>query len=148
MPFNPRGAVERRQADQFLRIVWVVMFFWLFLYLVVLKMISINTVSTPPQSVQLAFALLGMGTAAAAVYLRFVRIARVIESVEPIDDLALVAKIRATYIVCFVLAEATSLFGFGLAFIRGDPRIYGSLYLGGVVLMLLCYPRLPAYEVK
>ena len=29
---------------------------------------------------------------------------------------------------------------------RGDPEYYLALYLGGVLLMLLCFPRLPIPE--
>ena len=58
----------------------------------------------------------------------------------------LARKIYATYIISFVFAEAVSLFGFVLFVMRGDPEYYLALYLGGVVLMLLCFPRLPISE--
>jgi hypothetical protein len=51
-----------------------------------------------------------------------------------------------TNLHCGLASDVTALIGFVLAVMHAAPKFYIPLYLAGVVLMLLCYPRLPANE--
>ena len=143
---NQYGAIDPRQISKKLRIMWAVMLFSLGMYAVVLKLFH-NPLAPPPvRSVQLSITLMGIVTGAVVLYLRFVRIANLISPIEPIDDKTLAVQANFNYILCFVFSETTALFGFVLAFMHGDPKFFVPLYLGGVLLMLLCFPQLPAGE--
>jgi hypothetical protein len=89
---------------------------------------------------------MGIVTGAVVLYLRFVRIPGLYSRLEPMDAKTLALQANFNYILCYVLSEATALFGFGLAFMHGNPKLYVPLFLAGALLMLLCFPRLPASE--
>jgi hypothetical protein len=144
-PTEPR-TVDPRQILMKLRMVWAVMLFSLGMYVVVLALIHDSAVVPPHRTVQIAITLMGIATGAVVLYLRFVRIAGLYSPIEPMDAKTLAIQANFNYILCYVLSEATSLFGFALAFLHGAPKFYAPLYLGGVLLMLLCFPRLPANE--
>jgi hypothetical protein len=150
MNLNQRVVIEPRQAVRQLRLVWTMMLFSLGLYVVVLRIISSPTVihnsPTIPLDHTFQYGVLACGIATGLVvwYLRFVRLAGLSSVTGQIDEKTLVRSVWATHILCFVCAEATFLFGFALAFLHGEFKLYVPLYLGGVLLMLLCYPRLPS----
>ena len=144
-PTQPR-TVDPRQIFRTLRIVWAAMLFSIGMYVVVLTLIHDSSIIPPSRTFQFGITLMGIVTGAEVFYLRFVRIARLYSRIEPIDDKRLALQANFNYILCYVLSEATALFGFVLAFLHGDPKLYVPLFLGGVLLMLLCFPRLPGKE--
>jgi hypothetical protein len=127
---------------------WVVMLFALGMYVVALILIHDSSMMPPDRTVQFGLSICGIVTGAVVLYLRFVRIAGLYSRSEPMDTKTLALRANFNYILCFVFSESTSLFGFALAFLHGAPKFYASLYLGGVLLMLLCFPRLPAKESR
>ena len=148
MSLNQRGVVNPRPLITTLRIVWAAMLFSLGMYVVVLVRVQNFSVTPLERTAQACIALMGILTGAVVLYLRFIRIAGLISSAEPIDDKTLASQANFNYLLCNVFSEATALFGFVLAFMHGDPNFYVPLYLAGVLLMLLCYPRLPANESR
>jgi hypothetical protein len=143
---TPIRTVDPQQIFRTLRMVWAVMLISLGLYVVVLALIHDSSVIPPNRTFQLGIMLMGSVTGAVVLYLRFVRIAGLYARPEPMDAKTLALQANFNYILCFVFSETTALFGFALAFMHGDPKFYALLYLGGVLLMLLCFPRLPASE--
>ena len=105
------------------------------------------TSSLPPsQSFQFIISLFAIVTGAVVLYLRFGLIAGLSSTIEPMNETMLAQRIWIYHIFCYCFSEVTALFGFVLAVMHADPKFYIPLYLAGVVLMLLCYPRLPANE--
>jgi len=143
---NQRGAMDPPQVVRTLRLVFAVMLFSLCLYPVVITQVHDSSMTPPDRTFQFGLTLMGIVTASVVLYLRFVRIAGLYSPIEPMDDKTLATQAWTYYILCYVFSEATALFGFVLAFMRGDPKLYVPLYLGGMLLMLLCYPRHPANE--
>lgn len=143
MSFDQPVVMEPRAVVKGLRTVWGVMLVALFLYAFVLTRIprSANVPLTPTG--QFYISMVGIVTGAVVLFLRFVRIPRLASPDAPIDNKKLARQAWVTYILCYVFSESTGLFGFVLAFNRCEPKFYVPLYLGGVLLMVLCYPRLP-----
>jgi hypothetical protein len=79
---------------------------------------------------------------AVALYLRIARIGALLSKAAPASA-SDVARLRSLYIVCFALAEAVALCGFVLHFVGATPAEIVPFFLAAVVLLLLCYPRLP-----
>jgi cytochrome b561 len=146
MLLNQPIVMEPRRVLKALRIVWAAMLFSLFMYAFVLTRIHASSNIPPDRRFQASITLMGIVTGAVVLYLRFVRIAALYSPIEPIDDKTLARKIWASHVFCYVFSETTALFGFVLAFMRGGPNFYVPLYLGGVLLMVLCFPRLPEKE--
>ena len=144
MPLSQGGAMNPRQVIRKLRIVWAAMLFSLGLYTLVLLRIHRPAVIHLERTVQVGIALLGIVTGVVVLYLRFIRIANLIASAGSMDDKTLAAQANYHYLLCYVFSQAVALYGFVLAFLHGDHNIYVPLFLGGLMLMLLCYPRLPA----
>jgi hypothetical protein len=84
-----------------------------------------------------------MAVGAVALYLRFVKIPEVIAQMGSTDFTLIARKLFAMHLLTFVFSEVISLFGFSAFIVHSDPRHYGTLYLGGLILMLLCFPRVP-----
>ncbi len=146
MSQNQRRAMDPRQVVRTLRLVFAMMLFSLCLYPVVLTQIHDSSITPPDRTFQTIISLVGIVTGSVVLYLRFVRITGLFSPNEPMDGRTLAAQAWTYYILCYLFSETTALFGFALAFMRGDPKFYVPLYLGGVLLMLLCFPRLPGKE--
>lgn len=127
-----------------LRIVWATMLVALGMYIVVLNVTAPGRKLITPAALPLQYGIVacGIATALIVVYLRFVRMAGLTDAIEPVDPKAVATRMRTTYIVSFVFAEATGLFGFVLAFMNGEQSFYESLFGLGAVLLIVCYPRL------
>ena len=124
MSFDQRVVMEPREVVKGLRIVWAVMLIALFLDAFVLTRIP-RTANVPPMpTFQIYISMVGIVTGAVVLFLRFVRIPRMESPDEPIDNKKLARQAWMTYILCYVFSESTGLFGFVLAFMRGDPKFY------------------------
>jgi hypothetical protein len=145
MPLSQRRAIDTRQV-RFLRLVWAVMLFSLCLYAFALVVIHPSSAVPPDRTFQFALLMLGIVTGSVVLYLRFVRLPVLFSADGPTDENKLVVQFRLNYILCFVVSETTALFGFALAVMHGDLKIYLPLYLGGVLLMALCFPQFPSNE--
>ena len=146
MPLNAPLPLDPQRAIKTLRIVWAAMLFSLIMYAVVLRRIPLGAHGPLDPQAQNGIALMGILTAAVVLYLRFFRITALSSPTEPVAAPVLARQIFALHLFCFIFSETTGLFGFALAFMRSDPKFYVALYLGGVLLMLLCYPQLPSGE--
>ena len=143
---NPPVVLEPKKVLRTLRTVWVGMLASLGLYAYTARIIHLPPAPAPKSSFQLSMVGLGIVFAAVVLYLRMARMENLLSQLESGNFKSLAQKIYATYIISFVFSEATALFGFSLFFVHADPKYYISLYLGGVLLMLFCYPRLPLAE--
>ena len=146
MSLNQPVVMEPRQVVRALRIIWAVILISQFLYMATATRIHAVTIFPLEQRLQMIIAMMGVATAAIVLGLRYVRIAGLISPPDPIDAQTRAKRALTTYIACYVLCESISLYGFVVAFLRGAPKFYVPLYLGGVLLMILCYPRLPSEE--
>ena len=129
MPLDQPILMDLRKVVRTQRIVWAVMLFSLFVYAVVLKIIRKPSILPPDLSLQYGLAGVGVVTAVVALYLRFICIARLGNTDEPVEDAVYARRIWAYHIVADVLSETTAMLGFCLAFMNGDYRLYGPLYL-------------------
>ena len=134
------------QALKTLRIVWVAMLFSLVMYAVVAFIVRNPSTFPPPRTVQISLALMGLMSGLVVLYLRFSRIPDLASSVEPLDKKTLARQLYATHLICYVCSEVTGLLGFVLAFMNGDSKLFVTLFLGAVLLMLVCYPQFPGNE--
>ncbi len=138
---------EPKKLLRLLRTVWALMLASLVMYAFVAKKLVPTAATAPPNhEFQFGISFTGMAFAIVVLFLRFSRISDLLSQLGSTEFKLLARKIYATYIISFVFAEAVSLFGFVLFVMRGDPEYYLALYLGGVLLMLLCFPRLPIPE--
>ena len=91
------------------------------------------------------FVLLATGglTAAAAVYLRVVLIGGLLSKATPLSA-AEWNRLRTLYILCFALSEGVALYGLELYFMAGTLSEAWPFFAAGFLLLLICFPRLPA----
>lgn len=148
MPSNSSNALTLKKAQSALRIVFAVMLLSVCLYPVVLLEAQDRPQGHPGHILQQAILAAGIVTGAIVLYLRFVRVPDLFSSSEPMDPSQLAKKAWILFIVCYVLSESTALFGFALAFMRGDSRYYVPLFVAGVLLMLACYPAFPSADSR
>ena len=146
MPLNEQPALTPQRAVKTLQTAFIVMFIWMCSLPFIQVRMRLTSSVPPPQSSQLIISLFAIAAGAAVVYLRFGLIAGLSSPLEPMNETTLAQKIWMYHIFCFVFSEVTALFGFALAVMHADPKFYVPLYLAGPILMLLCYPRLPANE--
>ena len=145
---NSRGTLDPKTVVRRLRIIFAVMFVSLCLYPYPVVFLRLHGVGDtyPNHTAQTGILAAGMLTGAVVLYLRFVRIPDLFSSAEPTNRQVLAARALTYYILCYVFSEATALFGFVLAFMRADSRYYVPLYIADMLLMVVCYPRLPSSD--
>ena len=127
-------------ARRVLLIVW-----FAFLWTVAVYWIVMQFLKPQPGDVELLrniLLALGAAMGAAVLYIRVARIGALLSKATPASA-AEVAKLRSLYIVCFVLSEAVALYGFVLHLIGASRAEIVPFFLAAVVLLLVCYPRLP-----
>ncbi len=130
---------------RFVKTLWFALFISVCLYWPMLGYLQIERDEPPPPAVVQALTFLVLGTTGAVLFLRFNLISAV-WSRQPLESAAL-NKLRALYILCFVLAEAVALFGMVLVFLGGSRDQALWFFSGSVVLFLLCFPRTPETPV-
>ena len=146
MPSNSPDELTLKKAQFTLRIVFAFILLSICIYPFIIHLIQDRPEGHPDPIVQQGILVAGMLTGAVVLYLRFFRIPDLFSSSEPVDPGQLAQKVFTTFVVCYVFSEATGLFGFVLAFLRGDSKYYVPLYLAGVFLMVICYPAFPSTE--
>ncbi len=137
-------ALDPNAVLRMLRIVFAAVLLSLLLYPVVILAMKDRPDAHLDHTFQMWIFAAGMVTGVVVLYLRLVRIPGIFSTSEPPEPRALAGQLLTSFILCYVFSEATALFGFVLAILRGDPRYYIPLYVAGVLLMVSCYPRLPS----
>lgn len=87
-------------------------------------------------------ALIALADVILVLYYRYSRIPSLLR--QPATDYAqVVRRLRASYMICLVVAQSVALYGFVLRILGGSRDDAIPFFLGAVVLFLLCYPRVP-----
>ena len=92
--------------------------------------------------IKLILALVAVADGGLLLFFRYWRITSLVGGPAS-DPERFLARLRADYIVCFMVSESVALYGFLLRLIGGDSGDAIPFFLGSVVLFLLCYPRVP-----
>ena len=137
---GPSGT-DAKSVRRVLLILWLAFMWALVVYGIVMLEIEPSAQEAGMlRTVMLAFAVT---TGAAALYFRLARIGGLLSQATPLSDPEL-GQLRTNYIVCFALSEAVALYGFVLYFL-GSSRAEALPFLAAAFLLLLiCFPRLPA----
>jgi len=138
----PHGQPELRPFKMFARILYFTLFATVGLYWFVLGFLKRDSELSEPGILEPVFWALGAVTALAVVFLRFSRIPSLLART-PVELGQRLVQLRASYILCFVLAETVALYGFLLGLLGVSSRATLVFFLGAAALFLLCYPRVP-----
>ncbi|MGH9863636.1 MAG: hypothetical protein ACRD35_09470 [Candidatus Acidiferrales bacterium] len=125
-----------------MKVLYFALFATVGLYWVVLEILAPGLEPRDPGIVKTVLQGVAAATAGAVLYLRFSRIASLLDASTPEPPNRL-AQLRLYYILCFALSEAVALYGFVLRFLGGTRQETALFFLGSAALFLLCYPRLP-----
>jgi len=131
-------------SQRFLKIVFFVLVFWVLLYGVALKTVQIPAGSHPPASMKTGLMIVAGAVSLIVLFLRFRKIDALLspEVTTPLPER--LAKIRALFIVCFVLSESVALCGFALGYMGAGARDVVPVFVGALVLFGLCFPGIPS----
>jgi hypothetical protein len=55
----------------------------------------------------------------------------------------LIPRLRANYIVCWIVSEAIAVYGLASALLTATIADYTPYFLASVALLVVCYPRMP-----
>lgn len=143
-PMNPHAppATDVAATRRLLKILYFVLFGTVGLYWVVLEALAPNIEPRDPGLVKPILQGLGVAMSAAVLYLRFGRIAPLLDPAA-LGSPARLAQLRLPYFLCFVLAESVALYGLVLRLLGGSREDTALFFLATAALFLLCYPRLP-----
>lgn len=136
-------AVTPDQRKRTLMIIWFGMLCALIAYFFVMQMIDVGDDSGVEALFQTIFATLAGAMAGVAIYLRLVRIGRLLSTATPLSDREL-SRLQSYYIVCFALSEAVGLYGFVLHVLGISLAAVVPYFAAAILILLICYPRLPA----
>jgi hypothetical protein len=146
MEVSGQHALEIRQLKLLLWILFAAMIFSVGLYWFVLEMLAAQLPHRSPDSVKLALTFIAAVLAGAALYLRWASIAELFSPtgvIVPEPDVRL-NQIWRNFILCYVLAESVALCGFVLRVLGESRRGVAPYFLGTVILLLVCNPRVPS----
>ncbi|MDA2912825.1 hypothetical protein MYX77_02485 [Acidobacteriia bacterium AH_259_A11_L15] len=141
------GPSELKALYRFLRVPYFVLLgavaaYWLVaegaLGITLPRIDQIENLST----IKLILVLVALADAVVVVYFRYSRIASLLR--QPASNSAhLLGRLRADYLVCFVVSNAVAVYGFALRLLGGSREDALPFFVGAVVLFMLCYPRSP-----
>ncbi len=137
-----QGQPDLRAFKIFVRVLYFTLFAAVGLYWFVLEFLKRESELGEPGILEPVFGAVGAVTALAVLFLRFSRIPSLLAG-SSVETRQRLTQLRASYILCFVLAESVALYGFLLGLLgasTGDTLVF---FLGAAVLFLLCYPRVP-----
>ena len=138
----PHGQPELRPFKMLVLILYFTLFATVGLYWFVLGFLKRESELSESGILEPVFWALGAVTALAVVFLRFSRIPSLLGATSGELGQRLV-QLRASYILCFVLAETVALYGFLLGLLGVSSRDTLVFFLGAAALFMLCYPRVP-----
>ena len=99
---------------------------------------GINSLGTA----KLILAVIALADVILVLYYRYSRIASLLH--QPATDYAqVVRRLRAYYMICFIVAQSVALYGFALRALGGTREDSIPFFVGAVALFILCFPRLP-----
>jgi F0F1-type ATP synthase membrane subunit c/vacuolar-type H+-ATPase subunit K len=138
----PHGQPELRPFKMFVRILYFTLFATVGLYWFVLGFLKRESEMGELEILKPVFWAVGAVTALTVLFLRFSRIPTLLAgtSVELGQRLA---QLRASYILCFVLAETVALYGFLLGLLGASSQDTLVFFLASAALFVLCYPHVP-----
>ncbi len=138
-----QAAANPANTLRFLRILFVIMFAFLGLYLVAGEFIASPHCAGLPSVMIIGIATVACVVAAAVLILRFFFISRILSSELPKDLATSLVKLRQYYIICYVACEAVGLYGFFLRFLGASPNVWIPFFIGAAILFMLCRPQAP-----
>jgi hypothetical protein len=142
MPGQSYQPKNVRTAQRQLEVVFFLLLGACFVEWIVPSLVQ-SSFTWPSRHIELILAVFAIGDAVVILYFRYVLLVRLLSSED--GELAgeRLAKAFAYYLVCLVCANAVAIYGL-LGRIGGvTPGRAAPFYVGAVVLLLLCYPRLP-----
>lgn len=140
----PKSIMTVGASEQFLKTVFFALVLSVLLYGVALKFVQIPASSQPPGSMKTGLMVVAGATALIVLYLRFKKIVGLVSVDDATPLTERLGRIRAVFILCFVLSESVALYGFALGFLGAGIRDVLPFFVGALVLFALCYPRIPA----
>jgi hypothetical protein len=87
--------------------------------------------------------IFGLALTVVVLYLRFGRIAELLRPAVPTDFAVRIKKLRASYIGSYIVAETVAVLGLILKILGATPLQVAPFFAVALVLLMLCYPRLP-----
>lgn len=92
--------------------------------------------------VRTIFAVLGVADGAIVLYWFFFRVKPLVNDTSGQVE-RLIPRLRANYIICWIVSEAIAVYGLASAFLTATIADYTPYFLGSVGLLVVCYPRMP-----
>jgi hypothetical protein len=144
MPIEPtQPAVNSAALLRFLRMVYFILLATVGMYWFVAEMLAAGKDAQGVGGMRTWLVGVAGATAVVVLYFRFSRIPPLLVTTAQGPSSERLAQLRIFYILCFTLSEAVALYGFVLRFLGESREGVAPLFLGAVVLFVLCYPRLP-----